>query len=268
MSKQLLIYETAVPVSSQRHLNWSVKTGTDYAFAKELNAVPLVAAEIPNVAMEYVIVFAGNDQNVMPLAVLGVHERENLYLTEQGEWQAKYIPAFVRRYPFVFASNAEAKKFTLCIDEEFGGCNQDGIGERLFDAEGQRTQYLESVLAFLKIEQVHFRRTQAFCKKLVELKLLDPMQAQITSNTGQQRRLGGFTAVSRERLKALSDQQLAELAKTDELELVYLHLQSLKNLSSVVARSKSSQTEQDATGQGVEESSATPDAIASTATPA
>lgn len=59
------------------------------------------------------------------------------------------MPAFLRRYPFVFSSNDDASTFTLCIDEEFDGLNQDGRGERLFDSEGERTQYLQNVLGFL-----------------------------------------------------------------------------------------------------------------------
>jgi hypothetical protein len=41
--------------------------------------------------------------------------------------------------------------------------------------------------------------------------------------------LGGFMGVSRARLKALPGEALAELAKTDELELIYMHLHSLRN---------------------------------------
>ena len=43
MSTQLLIYESAVPVSSQRHAQWSVEVGADYAFSRRVNAVPLMA---------------------------------------------------------------------------------------------------------------------------------------------------------------------------------------------------------------------------------
>ncbi|MDJ0863875.1 MAG: SapC family protein [Gammaproteobacteria bacterium] len=237
MSTQLLIYERAVQVNKNRHLEWSVKTGTDYAFVRHVNSVPLMAVEFPNAATEYAIVFAGTEEAVMPTIILGVHDKENLYVTEAGGWEAKYIPAFVRRYPFVFSSSDDGKTFMLCIDEEYAGCNQDGRGERLFDAEGERTQYLEGVLKFLKDYQAQFRRTQIFCDKLKKLDLLEPMQAQFTlGTTGEHTSLSGFMAVKRERLKALSGEQLSELAQSDELELVYLHLQSMHNLSVVAQR--------------------------------
>ena len=236
MTKQLLIYERAVPVSKERHKEWAVKAGTDYRFASEVNSIPLMAVEFPNAAAEYAIVFAGTADAVMPAVILGVRDKENLYLKGDGGWEARYVPAFVRRYPFVFSSSEDGKTFTLCIDESFTGCNQEGRGERLFDSEGEQSQYLGSILAFLKDYQAHFQRTQAFCKKVMDLDLLEPMRAQITLNTGEQMALEGFMAINRERLKQLTGEQLADLAKADELELFYLHLASMKNFRGMVDR--------------------------------
>ncbi len=236
MTKQMLIYEKAVPVSSQRHRDWSVKTGQDYSFARNVNAVPLTAVEFPTTAAEYAIVFTGKDDNVVPAVIMGVRNDENLYMDKDGTWKAKYVPAFVRRYPFVFSSRDEGKNFILCIDEEYDGCNQEGRGERLFDADGKRTSYLDNVLEFLKQYQAQFQRTQAFCKKLQDLDVLEPMQAQINITGGQRLNLAGFLAVNREKLKALDAGKLADLAKTDELELIYLHLHSMRNFRAMGER--------------------------------
>lgn len=236
MTTQLLIYERAEPINKNKHRDWSVKTGNNYDFAKKINSVPLTAVEFPNAAAEYSIIFAGSEEAVMPAVILGVRDQENLYVTDNGQWNSKYIPAFLRRYPFVFSGSNDAKQFTLCIDEEFSGCNEDGKGERLFDSEGEQTQYLQSVLNFSSEYQGQFNRTQLFCKKLKELDLLEPMQAQITLPSGQKMNLGGFQAINREKLKALSNEQLGELAKTDELELIYLHLQSMRNFNAMISK--------------------------------
>ena len=237
MSKQLVFYENAVPINNQRHKDWSVAKSNDYAFARQANSVPLMAVEFSSAAAEYAIVFAGAEA-VLPVVILGIHEAENLYLNEALGWNAKYIPAFVRRYPFVFSSTGTNgnSTLTLCIDEEYAGCNQDGRGERLFDSQGQRTMYLESMLQFVKQYQEHSLRTQAFCNKLKELNLLEPTQAEFTLNNGQKHRLTGFMAVNRDRLKGLSGEQYAELVKNDGLELIYLHLQSMRNLGAIAAR--------------------------------
>jgi hypothetical protein len=69
----------------------------------------------------------------------------------------------------------------------------------------------------------------------VELKLLEPMRAQFTIGSDKMA-LGGFMAVDRARLKALPGDVMAQLAATDELELIYLHLQSMRNFAAVKDR--------------------------------
>lgn len=234
MSTQLLIYGDVQPVNKQRHAGWSVKAGNQFGFAQGVNSVPLMAVEFPNAAEEYSIVFAGEGDNLLPVVLMGVREDENLYVDSDGGWSAKYIPAFVRRYPFVFSSADGGATLTLCIDEGFEGCNEEGRGERLFDAEGEQTQYLNSVLDFLKEYQAHYQRTKSFAKKLVELDLLEPMGAQFTTPAGEKRTVTGFQAINRDKLKALSPDKFSDLAKTDELELIYLHLQSMRNFSKML----------------------------------
>ena len=228
MTTQLLIYETAVPVSSGRHGDCAVIAGTDYSFARNVNSVPLMAVEFPNAAAEYAVVFAGQDA-LMPAVILGMRGNENLYLSADGAWQAKYVPAFVRRYPFVFSTADDGKTFMLCVDESFPGFNREGRGQRLFGDDGKPTTYVDNVLKFLQEYQNQFRVTQSFCKHVNLLELLEPMQAEVTLASGEKSSLAGFMAVSRDKLKALTGEKLAALAKTDELELVYLHLQSLRN---------------------------------------
>lgn len=236
MAKQLLIYERATPLSRQRHVDWSVKMSADYGFARQVNSVPLMVAEFAFSAPEYAIVFGGQPGEIIPVVLLGVRDNENVHVAEDGSWTGKYVPAFVRRYPFVFSSTDSGENFTLCIDEDYAGFNQENRGERLFDADGEQTQYLQNVLGFLQAYQVQFQRTQAFTKRLEELGLLEAMQAQFTLRSGQRMTLSGFMTVNRERLKALAPEKLAELMQADELELIYLHLQSLRNFTPTAER--------------------------------
>ena len=233
MSTQLLIYETAIPVSSGRHAKCSIEPGQGYAFTRNVNSVPLTAVEFPLASSEYAIVFAGGGEDIMPVVILGARQNENLYLTAENEWQAKYIPAFVRRYPFVFSSSEDGKTFNLCVDEAFPGVNFQGRGQALFKEDSKPSDYTDGVLKFLQEYRAQFMRTKAFCKKLSEHGLLEPMQAEFTVASGEKMALRGFMVVSRAKLKALSGEVLADLVKTDELELVYLHLQSMRNFMMV-----------------------------------
>lgn len=259
MTTQLLIYETAVPVSSGRHGQASIEAGKGYGFARRINSVPLTAVEFPLAAAEYAIVFAQNGNEVVPVVILGARAGENLYVKADEGWNAKYLPAFIRRYPFVFAAKDD-KTFTLCVDEAFQGLNYQGRGQRLFDEQGKQSPYVDNVLKFLQEYRAQFQRTQAFCRKLLELDLLEPMQAQFTLGDGEKMSLRGFQAVDRKRLKALPPETLAQLAATDELELVYLHLQSLRNFTAVKERLVVSQRDPlaaDAAAPGSEEAPAT-----------
>jgi hypothetical protein len=232
---QSLFYEQVVPVSKDQHGDWSVKVGDDYSFASKVNAIPLTMREFPQAVQDYPIVFIeNNDETIIPVAILGLEEQQNLYIKENGEWNANYIPAFVRRYPFIFSLNEEENRFTLCLDETFSGFNQEGRGERLFDAEGEQTQYLQGVLNFLKSYQTAFQSSQQFSQKLKELNLLETMRVDINAQEDNPLSLSGFLAVNREQLQNLSGEQLYELMQLGLMEAIYLHLFSMNTFSKLI----------------------------------
>ena len=92
------------------------------------------------------------------------------------------------------------------------------------------------MLKFLQEYQAQFERTRQFGKRIQELGLLEPMQAQVVTPKGGKFTLNGFLGVNRAKLRALDAEALATLAKTDELELLYLHLYSMRNFDHVKDR--------------------------------
>lgn len=231
MATQLLIYRDVQPITRDKHGELSLKVGKDFGFASAVNSVPLMAAEFPTAASDLPIVFTEAEGSVLPVAVLGIEQDANLMVDAEGQWRGEYVPAFLRRYPFVFASSEEGKTFTLCIDEAYDGLNREGRGERFFDSDGERTQYLAKVLDFLQDYQAHFQRTRAFCTRLVELDLLEAVEAQISLPEGGKRTLTGFKAVNRQKLKALPESTLQAMLGSDELEMLFIHLQSMRNFN-------------------------------------
>lgn len=236
MTKQLLFYEQAAPVSATRHADMSVETGAGYAFASNASAVPIMALEFIAAASEYAIVFAPIGDEIFPAVVLGLRTDQNLYLGADGKWNAKYVPAFIRRYPFVFSTSTDRKTLTLCIDESYAGLNRQGKGQRLFDDEKKPAPYTQRVLKFLQDFQAHFQRTRAFCQRLKELDVLESTGVQITGADGQKMALGGFMVANRKKLREIPDDKLLAMAKSDELELLHLHLYSLRNFAGMKDR--------------------------------
>jgi len=237
MATQLLFYDDPRPVSSDRHKETCVKTGSDYSFARRVNSVPLVAAEFAEAGAEFPIVFAGEGDSIVPTVILGASGAENAYVDEKGAWTGRYMPLFIRRYPFVFSHQTEQGQMILHVDESYPGVNRQGRGERLFDSDGGQTQYLKTVLKFLEEYQLKFNRSQQYTKRLVEHDLLRPMEAQFTLPNGEKRRLTGFLTVDRDKLKALGPETLQTMLRTDELECTFLHLASLRHFASVAERS-------------------------------
>lgn len=228
--KQMLIYEEVVPVTREQHGKLSLKPTNDYGFARQTNSVPLVAGEFGLVAQHYAIVFGQATDGAIPAAVLGARDNDNVYVAADGSWRAPYVPAFIRRYPFVFGTDEKGETYTLMIDEKFPGLNKADKGERLFDADGEQTGFLKNIMSFLSDYQSQVQATRGFVKKLEDLGLLDGAEAHLPTPTDPERRLRGFLIVSRDKLRALPADKLAELNATGELELIYTHLLSLNNL--------------------------------------
>lgn len=236
MSAQLLFYSDATPITLERHKTVSLRALTDFSYTRGVNAVPVVAAEFAQVAGDMMIVFAGDENGMMPMVVLGLQDQQNLFLDPAGRWSGRYVPAFVRRYPFAFSMSSDGQTFTLCIDETYPGLNRDGEGSALFDEKGERTEYLSGILAFLEDYQAQYNATRAFCGRLIERGLMEPMHVEYKLADGSAAQMRGFHGVNREKLKALPAETLSAMMQGDELQLVYAHLQSLNNLDPLLNR--------------------------------
>ena len=229
MAKQLMYYEKVVPISLERHRGWSVRQG-DYSFAKETNAAPLMCAEFQSAAIDLPIVFGKTDAGYTPVVVLGIEQGQALTVGGDGKWIGNYIPAFVRRYPFVFAEANDKQTYTLCLDEDYDGVDPEGKrGNTLYDGD-EPSKFLNDILEFTKNIELEQRKTLEFGKLLEANDLMTPMQAGITMPDGQKRAVTGFHVVSREKLKELTGEVLEDFFKRDVLELIYYHLVSMRNM--------------------------------------
>lgn len=223
-----MLYEAVMPCSRTRHGNWWLELGSDYRLAQQLNLVPLLISEFASAVFEYTIVFSEGDDQVMPAVLLSFAPGGNSYVGPNGEWLVSYVPASLRRYPFLLASTDGGKTVSLCIDESCSGFNQSGRGIPLFAENGQMSPYLTEVVNFLKDYERDFEQTRAFCTRLQQTGLLAPMEADITLKSGKFMKLTGFSALDRDRLNALPEQTVDELFRSGYLELIYIHTLSLR----------------------------------------
>src|SRR5690606_1911394 len=115
---------------------------------------------------------------VSPAALLGLSAQENLQL-DGTRWNARYLPAFIRRYPFLTTKVQGSESPGVFVDAAWSGFG-DEHGEPLFDDKGARTPALERALDFLRQFDEEERKTRIFCERLVAQDLLEDMQADAT----------------------------------------------------------------------------------------
>jgi len=231
---EAVYYEKPVLLHRDTHRNRKVAPGTSFAFARKANSLYLASVEFTEAAREYPIVFTRTNGRVAPVAMLGLRVRENLFVDEQGQWTARYIPAFVRRYPFVL-SELPGGQLGVCVDEAYAGLN-DRHGEALFDAAGRNTPFLQNALDFLHRYQQEYLRTDAFCRRLAEMDLLMEMNAKADLVDGRSFTVNGLLVVDEKKLLALSDARALSLFRSGELHLISMHLASLANMQRLVDR--------------------------------
>ena len=231
-----LQYEKPVLLDRNKHRRTRVRPGAGFAYARNSNSLFVAGVEFNEASKEYAIVFtrSGSGGQPVPVLLLGMRDRENLYVGEGNRWEGRYIPAFVRRYPFVLTQGPQ-QQLAVCIDEACPAVTESD-GEPLFDEQGQETPYLKKTLEFLSEFQREYARTEAFCKKLDEAGLLTEMNARADLKNGDSYTVNGMLIVDEKKLLALPDATVLSLFRTGEMHLVSIHLASLTNMQRVVDR--------------------------------
>lgn len=231
-----VFYRKPELLSSDRHAGKSLAAGTDHRFAKDANAVPLNGVELELAQRHYPIVFS-DEATPFPMAILGLRTAENLFLGPSGTWQqGVYVPAYVRRYPFIFMSGPDQKQFALCIDSA-SGFVVDGDANPFF-RDGQPTDLTKNALGFCASFQAEYEKTRAFAAALTEHKLLESRTASIDMGDGQKVVFGPFRALDGAKLAALPNAVIAEWLRSGWLGWIYAHLMSAANWAALANRLK------------------------------
>ncbi|OHC69447.1 MAG: hypothetical protein A3H93_10640 [Rhodocyclales bacterium RIFCSPLOWO2_02_FULL_63_24] len=230
---EMIFYERVVALNDKVHAKLKVRPPASFAYAARTNSVPLLASEFFDCAREYPIVFIRTDAGHIPAALLGLRDSENLFVDRAGKWDARYVPAFVRRYPFVPGKGAEGE-LLVCIDEA-SQCFDTKEGEALF-VEGKPAAQLEHAMKFLTEFHQAATATELLGRRLQDLGLLRQADSVAQLKDGSQFRLNGLHVVDEGKLRDLERDAVHELFVNGTLPLVYAHLMSLGNLGQLVDR--------------------------------
>jgi len=231
ISGNVLFYSKPEPLSKEAHANLGLRRiDKPYGFAAGSQVAPLTVAEFPAAALSFPVIFAG--ERYQPLAVMGVNGDINMFIQPDGAFEAGvYIPAYIRRYPFVLANDPKGEQLVVCIDRAAPMLG-DLPDMAFFDAAGEPTQYTKNCMNFCNDFEVEVRRTDSFIALLKDLDLFESRTQTYTPSNpdgspGAPQTVAEYFAISETKLKALPPEKAQELLVNGAMGQIYAHLNSL-----------------------------------------
>ena len=236
-----LLYKQLEPLNSQQHGNARVRRLTQIPELGNVHAVPLTIDEFALAQRHYPIIFSSGDEPV-PLALMGLNEGVNTFIGEDGKITEPnvYIPAYLRRYPFMLARlRPDTDELSLCFDPSSGAVGEFDEGEALFN-DGQPSEATNAVLQFCEQFEQAGQRTQMFMNELKKSGLLMDGEVAIQPEGFDQPFVyRGFQMIDEEKFRELRGLRGDELRKMNQnglLPLIYAHLFSLTLMRDVFGR--------------------------------
>ncbi len=230
MSNNMLFYREIEALSRELHADLKLEPLNKYDFVKEMYWAPLAGTEFFEAAKNYPVVFLKNDENFIPIALLGLQDQQNLFVEDNGDWPEEiYIPAFIRRYPFVLAETGkDDEQLTVCIDKQYAGFNQKK-GQELFTKEGENSKYLENILNFLMNYNADMQRTRDFVGVLLEKELLESKVVTIEDGKGETFDVHNIYLIDEAKFREVDAATLEQLNNMGMLGWVFAHFYSMNN---------------------------------------
>lgn len=240
ISGNVLFYTNPEPLSRETHGNLGVaRVEKPFGFAAEGHVVPLTVAEFGLAALTYPIIFAGEQKQ--PLAVMGLTAGQNLFVKDDGSFEVgAYVPAYIRRYPFVLANDEAQQRMIVCIERPAEIFREEGAEMPLFDDKGEPSEYTQNAIKFCEDFETERRRTEQFVNLMNELDLFETKRAVFTPNMpdgkpGEPQLIADYFGISEEKVRAIPADKLVELRDSGALEKIYNHLSSLVGWDRLIA---------------------------------
>lgn len=220
-----LLYSRLEPLSNAAHRGLKIRPLSDFTFAHMSNTVPLAAPEFTRAARNFPILLLGDD--LVPAAALGVRPGQNVFVSK-GVWEPFiYIPAYLRRHPFLLFGAGEDNRLTLGID--VAAATSKPGARPLFAPDGQETDLITQALDYCNQVYGAFLHTQNFSAALKSSGIVIETKLEIEPTPGRRLNLGTFKRIDEERLQALPDATIYEWRKRGFLHAAYFLLQSMNN---------------------------------------
>jgi len=232
-----LFFKDLVPLSSVDHATWKTRPVESAPWLNDQHAVPLTVDEFASAQRNYPIIFSSGEAPV-PLALMGLNEGVNVFMGEDGRFTEQvYVPAYVRRYPFMLAKlRPDSDDLSVCFDPTAGAIGDFEEGDALF-VDGEPSEATKQILGFCEQFEQAGQRTQAFMQELVANDLLMDGEMSVQPDPDKPPFVyRGFQMVNEDKLRELRGDQLRKMNQSGLLPLVHAHLFSMSVMRDVFAR--------------------------------
>jgi len=223
-----VLYSELTPLSSVDHITWKGRSMDNLELIRNLHAIPLIVEEFIQAQRWHPIVFTLGD-DALPIALFGLNEGVNVFLDEEGlPTPDSYVPAYVRRYPFMLVKlRPDSDDLSLCFDAAAGLLGDFEDGSPLF-VDGQPSDQIKSTMEFCEQFEVGAQRTVQFMADLKELDILEEGEISITQPGVEQPYIyRGFQMVNEEKFRNLRGDQLRKISQNGMMAVLHAHLFSL-----------------------------------------
>jgi len=233
-----LFYNAVEPLNASQHSKMKVRTILRMPQIAQTHAIPVTVDEFTLVQRHYPIVFSVGD-NPIPIALFGLNEGVNVFLDQDGRPLETniYIPAYIRRYPFLLARlRPDSDELSLCFDPTANAVGDFEEGQALFEGD-QPSEATKAILQFCEQFEAAGQRTAAFVEELTKSDLLMDGEVAIQPEGFEQPFVyRGFRMVDEDKIRNLRGDELRKMNQNGILPLIYAHLFSLTEMRSVFGR--------------------------------
>jgi hypothetical protein len=235
-----LFYKRVIPLDSRTHRELRVKqSDKPLAFASGSSVIPALVEEFAAAASEIPVAFMPGADAPSAVFITGLKPGHNVFVTDSGRWSGTYVPAYLRRYPFIIGDVPNGEPI-LCIDDSYDGFSTK-TGTRLFTSDAAPDESLQQALSFAQGYKVAAEKTDAACAKLKKLGLFRSVTLDAKLADGQTTVVHGLLIIDEEALAALPSETIAELHAEQLLKPIYAHLVSLGALSRLGEREQAAE---------------------------
>jgi hypothetical protein len=219
------------------HKNLRILTRRGADLGDAVGGCAVYPTEFNELQKYYPILFQANDDGSwLTIVLFGFELNENLFLSGD-KWRVPYIPAVIEREPFVIGMHEKssgAVEPVVHVDLDSPRVSTGSEGESVFLPFGGNSPFLERVTDVLSVVHEGVAEAERMLAEFNRLDLIEGITLDVEFSNGMHYKNSRYATISKEKLMALPDSEIANLHRSGLLRYAYLIIGSITNIQQMV----------------------------------